>query len=435
MAIRPEIPLSVQPFQSRSPLESFQRAVSIRDMISNMQQGPARKRAQQLQTRTAELDLETKELQAAQARKTADMLRTKDEVLKANTTWDDAKGFQINIPSAVKTLGPQYPELALTLQQQQKAIEKEALDASIAKWNQESQQYKQFGDLFAGEDDAVNEQEYNRIPPQIKQSLNLPPAYSPEAVQYLKSTAERRRTDAERKVTAELKKIEAESGQAKKVDEFTNAAGERVLAMQQPDGSIKYEKSTEKVKPDEPSDRQRETELIEEAYGQIKLKGKTRDKMTAAEKVASVRWNEAASTDPAKKTDLNKMMELFRSPKPEDRALFNALKGNFDEGPTPSNKISILNTLMNSSVKFPNGPMIPELYDKNRKLYLPIWPDIPSYEEAQKITPKQAAAKPTGPMAGKTATKAAITDAAKKAGVPAADAEKQFTDAGGTIVP
>lgn len=127
----------------------------------------------------------------------------------------------------------------------------------------------------------------------------------------------------------------------------------------------------------EPKQWEVKDQVIYDAYA-AKLK-KVADKLTAKEKLDAESWYKGLT--PERQSDQDKMVGYYKT----NRPLFDALKGRSDEGPTVSNQISILNTLMNSSRRGGVGPIVPELYETNRKVYLPIWPDLPSYPNAKKI--------------------------------------------------
>src|SRR3990167_6327047 len=440
MPIDPSVALQGRTPQVNSPLESFQRNISIADMMASMQE-----RQQRAKEYEAEAPLR-QAVNLSQMQKLAEEAAIKKahtESIKpfnpevGDLEEDEEKAYQVldsvDIPGIGKGsyLRDRYKTERSALAAATRA---QLLDEAIGHDKQidfVATPARNFIALKPEDQDAQwNEmrQKIVKFWPQPEVGKTLPykltdanRAGAMSTLQRIVGSQDSARTMAEKleasEAAAKLKKAELELSktekevkaldQPKKIDESTNASGQRVLTMQRPDGTIFYEKSGDKVQEKE-TEKERETKLVEEAYGQLKLKGKSRDKMTAAEKVAARRWDEAiseaskTSADPSKQTDMQRMMALWRSGTPEDKALFNALKGNFDEGPTFSNRISILNTLIGSATS-PVGKLVPEEYEKNRKLYLPIWPDLPSYADAQKIVaaPKEPVAtggpKPAAP--------------------------------------
>ena len=377
MAINPNISLAIQPAQVRSPLESFQRAVSIRDMLQGIAEEPQRRKLQQLQMRTAELDVQGAELQAAKAAKDARMETARQAAFSQNRTWDEEKGWQVNVPGAVKMLGRDYPELAMEIQGKEAQIQREAAQQSINDWTQRATFLKQLGESF-GEDLAANEQMYSQLTPQQLDYLNLPKRPTPEAIEMLKKTAERMRTEAERKAIAERKKIE----QGLTAPTEKGYAPGTLIITKDAEGN---EISRETV-PEKESDTARKSRLVEEAYAQLKLKGKSRDAMTAAERVAAARWNE--SLTPEKKSDQDKLMELFRSKDPKDRELFDILSRNFERGPTVANRISMIGQANTAANDEQRQDRKPAAYNRVRQRFLPQFPDFPPYEKGAVIQPE-----------------------------------------------
>lgn len=385
MATDTRIPLQSQGPDLPSTLDVMKGTLSIQDMIQT-------RRTRGIQQKEAEIALQQRQSQIADQEKQQKAQQAKEAAWKANTKWDDDEGLQIDTKGMMKMLAPEYPEIAAEIQAGETKLQESARTQSLKQWEEDSKVFKQLGAMFEAEDVEANKAEYNSIPPNVKAALDLPQAYSPEAVEFVRATAKRRLTTAEKKLAAEAEKIEAET---KKIESEAEAQktqsyppGTLIITRDKDGKETKRETVPAKETEDKPSDKQREVELVEEAYGQVQLKGKPRDKMTAAEKVAAARWNDAstARANPNELTDQQRLMQLYRSGKPEDMALFNALKGNIDDGPTVSNKAAMLNTLLDSA-KGVTGKIDRELFDKNRQLYLQIWPDIPGFDVAVKTVP------------------------------------------------
>lgn len=409
----------------RSPLESQERAIRISDMIASQTQRAqeAKYRQEEAPVRQAELALRRKKAAVEEAQLEEDTILK--NAFRQTMKYNDETGDIDYDQEKASTILP--PELLPRYRSEVGAQKAEDRKAAMAEANAWLSSNKIVGDVVENfttiKEEERPDQWINfrralvKLDPQA--AAALPQKYTPEILPALQGMIQQRdmvRSTAEKLAAAQkaeeealdlqtkkaaATKAETDLKKATKIDEFTNASGERVLAMQQPDGTVTYEKSSEKVKTI--SDKQAETELIEEAYGQLRLKGKTRDKMTAAEKVAAKRWDEAASknADPTKRTDLDKMMELYRSPKPEDRALFNALKGNFDNGPTMSNRISMIgqaNTAANQEVSSSQDRK-KSAYDRVRGRFLKEYPDFPTFDSRPFVGPMPESGGPTAKAA------------------------------------
>lgn len=411
MAIDPSISLRYKSPQIQSPLDSFTKTVQISEMLSQMQDRQARvaEYAQQAPLRQAENLARQQELAEATVLKKAatESFKPYDPEV-GDLEYDDDKWNEIldtaDIPGVGKAsyLKPQFQQIKGAQLAAHRELALNELNRANTMLAREAVQIKNFLELpeekrkaaFSGLRGAL-------IAANPAWGKLLPYEYDASIEAKLRPVVERHELQmsyadrlAAAKSEAETRKSEAEAKRAEKeaaVPGYHNAPPGTLIIKTDSMGK-EIERIEVPFKEEEKSDKQVEAELVEEAYGQLKLGGKARDKMTAAEKVAARRWDEAITADPAKKTDLDKMMALYRSSNPEDKALFNALKGNFDNGPTVSNKVSILNSLMRASRNQSGTRVDPALYEKNRKLYLPIWPDIPGYEEAQKLMP--AATKP-----------------------------------------
>lgn len=390
MAIDPNISLNVRPVQVRGPLESFERAVTVRDMIQRMKSEKETERLRQAEVKLRE------------AQVTAEERRVRDESIfnetigrhvkydpaKKDLDYDDAA-----ITSDLQKLGaahllPKFNESRQKMLETARERAIKELDDTIRKVDMIGVPAENF--LALSEDQRGGAypsliQTLGRLDPSIP--AKLPPQYGPDALGLIQGVADQRKQIMT--VGDQLKEAQARKAitapPALKTDHFP--PGSRVRVTDQ-SGKV-VEQFDVPFKPEDKPDAQVKRELVEEAYGQLKLKGKTREQMTAAEKHAAKIWDEGltAAKDPEKLTDMQRLMQLYRSGKKEDMALFNALKGNFEDEkePTVSNKVSIMNAVLGASKKIGRDQIDPELYEKNRKLYLPIWPSIPGYDAASKL--------------------------------------------------
>src|SRR3990167_9582170 len=329
MPIDPSIPLRVQPAQVRSPLEAFQRAVSIRDMLGGLQERRQVEKINALKLKEAEFDLAAKERAAQDQTDYQNVLREGWKLDAQGIPAYDDSGLPQFDDAAIsqKFIKLGRPNLLTKFKQEQATLRQSAAEALAEQAKADQAIHQRYGDTLASFE-AIPEDlrpdlwqswlaaktTAGLIDKDYAETLAQQP-YSPELLEGEIQANIGQKESAERHLkAAQIRDIKAK---AAKAEQELTAPTEKgyapgtLIITKDADGK---EISRETV-PEKESDTARKSRLVEEAYAQLKLKGKSRDAMTAAERVAAARWNE--SLTPEKKSDQDKLMELFRSK--EDR--------------------------------------------------------------------------------------------------------------------
>lgn len=400
------------------PLAAQSRVMSVQDAFSQRKARDQQLESGKLGIEAGRLNLDKAKLQLSAAEKLAAEDEFEKTVIAKHSKWDDETGYSLDLPGAIQELGSKLPERALALQTKEEELKKKAAAASIETWKAHADTFKQLGSMF-GDDAAANERAYMQIPPQVKQALDLPAKFSPEAVEYARSMATRLQTQAERKTAAEISKIEQETAASK-----TQSYAPGTLIITRDKDGKEISRETVQAKEDKESDKAKEVAKIEAAYAMAK--GIKPEKMTALDQVKAVQWYN--QLDPDRATEFDKRLALYRS----DPKTYEALYGHgddVDKDLTKAQKATILGRIDTQIASLKGSgslrkPGEAEAYKKEKLAEL----------KAAGISLDDV--KPAAPApAGRAAKRADIIAAGKKAGVSDADAIKRWTDAGNTISP
>ena len=413
MAINPNISLSVQPPQRYSPLDSMQKTIAIADMVA---QGHERQQTAKLNR----LRLDEAEKGLADSRAVEDAF---NESFKMN---DDGTDVDFDLPKAAailksKNMAHLYPKVEQQVNTRRSEFRQRA--AEELKWALgQIEGAGMVAENWLARPEAERPAYY--LPLQrvidkmgLKQQLGLPSQYDPATVvprlegvvaerNMLKDQASvLEQADKRERAAAELAKIKAETvklnreglpleEQIKKGFDAFRATGalpatatlETLTPKQRRElhVAVGIDVDPEKVQGEQAIER----ELVETAYAEKVLKGKPHSQMTAAEKVEAQRWNKTRTPD--KLTDQERLISLWRSGKPEDKALFYALRPSAmsEDSPDINLMSSILMRAVTSSVDNITGEINPDQFEQVRKLFLPLWPKMPALPDLKKEIPK-----------------------------------------------
>lgn len=470
MAVDPGIALSVRPPQVRSPLESMQRAISIADMVAGLQQRQqeARYRAEEEPVRRAELAAHRRKLEDDTA-----LTEAFKQTVKYNPDVDD---LEYDLQAATNLLTSKNRADLLPRYVSEMNTERAAY---THQWLQRAEPLANATENFLAlpeEQRAEHWLPYRRVAGQLDPGAKaLGNQYTPEIVPKLEqfvakrnafiSRAEKIKAQAEaEKAKAELAKMRAETSRITKEAQSSQERIDTAFELFKTTGAVAKDATLEGLSEEKrrelfvaagipvPAERVKseatiEREVIEQAYAEKNKLDPA--KLTASQKVAARQWSEKLS--PEKKTDMQILMGLYRSNKPEDRKLFEALR-NIESGPSVTDKRTIISTAISAALEVDSvtgeKSFNPEQFEQVRKLYTPLWPEMPGLPQIEAMQSPAAAGDtrpwyarvgagikgiltPTPPSAKPSPTRPALPKPSKPGEIASDDVLEQYLQANG----